>query len=65
MKKTKKTSKTLKFCIGQLSINIGKGKYLGGLFFSFELLFYGRGYYRFRKEMRMLRRKLETQEKTE
>lgn len=55
---------TLKFYIGQLSFKIGKGRYLGGLFFSFELLFYGKRYYRFKKNMRKLRRKLEKTKKT-
>jgi hypothetical protein len=45
----------IKFYIGYLFI--GKTKWLGGV--KLEVVFYDRDYYRLKKKMRMLRRKIE------
>ena len=47
---------TLRFYIGRLTLEVGKSKYLGGIKFVFEIVFYGKGYYRFRRKIKALRK---------
>lgn len=48
---------TLNFYIGRISFEFPKKVLLGGLAFELTIRFYGKGYYKFRRKMRELRRK--------
>lgn len=50
---------TFKFRIGRLTIDIGKDKFLGGYRFKFEICFYGKRYYKFKKNIRNLKQRME------
>jgi len=45
---------TLNFYIGKLIVETGKG-ILSSRYFAFRIIFYGRGYYKFKKKMRRLK----------
>ena len=46
----------IKFYIGRMTLEAGKAKYLGGLRLAFDIVFYGKGYYRFRRKIKKLRK---------
>jgi len=48
---------TLKFYIGRMTLEAGKSRLLGAYRFAFTISFYGKGYYRFRRKMKELRKK--------
>lgn len=47
-----------KFRIGHLTVDIGKSKFLGGFRFKFEVCFYGKKYYKCKKNIRELKQKM-------
>ena len=49
---------TFKFRIGRLTVQISKGKFLGGFRFKFEVCFYGKKYYKLKKNIRRLKQKM-------
>ncbi|MDO9463787.1 MAG: hypothetical protein Q7J67_00560 [bacterium] len=48
----------LKFYVGWLYIKIAKNRLLGGYYFEFKILFYGRGYYAWKKKMEKFKSQL-------
>ena len=53
---------TLKFYIGRIFTSLGKAKLLGGFSFKFEIVIYGRKDYKFRKRIKMLKKKARREE---
>ena len=45
---------TLRFYLGRITLEAGKAKYLGGLRLAFAIVFYGKRYYRYRRNIKKI-----------